>query len=440
MLQSEKRQTMKLKYHLNDIPPFPEFMLLGLQWLAVSVPGIVTIGRVVGELHFSDPLLRLAYLQKISFAVGVVLLAQILLGHRLPLVSGPSTVLLITIGASTAFDFNTIYFSMAMGGLLLFVAAATGLFTHVQRLFTTRVIAVVLLLIAFTLMPTVLTLLSATTPVSPLYGLSFGLLLVMTMFVAQRFLTALWRSTLILWTMVLGSIAWLLVFPETIRHVPGSLGFVSGDFFGGFVVTPALSPGVLLAFIIAFIGLSVNDLGSMESVVNILKPADAEKRINRGIKLTGLSNVFCGFLGVIGPVNFSLSPGVILSTGCASRFPLIPAGVLLVLLSFSPHIISLVGSVPSVVIGAVMMYVLTFQFTAGLSAIVEAEHGFSMESGIVVGLPLLVGTVVAFTPVTIVHSFPRVLQPIAGNGFVAGMAVCFILEHLVYRPGKRSTI
>ncbi len=426
---------MQLKYKLDDVPPPSELVLFGLQWFAISIPGIVIIGKVVGALHYPEAASQVVYLQKLSFLVGIALIVQVLLGHRLPLILGPSTVLLIGILASSGFGLAAIYTSIMVGGLLLFLVAVTGLFGKLRALFTVRVVTVVLLLIAFTLLPTVLALITPAGPVPPTYSLSFALLLVLCMFVAQRYLAAIWRSSIIFWAMVVGSLAWYLFFGAPARTAAVRLPAVS-QFLGGFTTSPSVAPGVLVAFLFCFLGLAINDLGSIESVSVLLKPRNMDGRMNRGVAVTGLANIASGFLGVIGPVNFSLSPGVIMSTACASRFTLIPTGILLAVLSFSPMALGILGGVPSVVIGATLIYILAFQMAAGLSTAASAKEGLTLETGIVIGLSVLAGTIVGFLPPRVLMGFPPVLRPIAGNGFVVGMLTAFVLEHGVYRHSR----
>ncbi len=424
---------MQIRYKLDDMPPFGEFVLFGLQWLAISIPGIIVIGKIVGGLHFTDPSAQITYLQKLTFVIGVVLVSQVLLGHRLPLIVGPSTVLLVGMIASAGFDPATVYASIMVGGSILFLTAVTGLFGRLQKLFTVRVVAVVLLLIAFTLMPTVLGLLIPPGPVLPHRCMSFAFMLILGMFIAQRYLPPIWKSAIIFFAMIAGSLAWVIIFPSSGLHsAPRGLPAFSG-FFHEFTTRFSVAPGVLASFIFCFLGLSVNDLGSIESVSVLLKLPDMRQRVNRGISLTGLANLASGFFGVIGPVNFSLSPGVILSTGCASRFTLVLTGGLLVLLAFSPAVLGLVESVPPVVIGCVLTYLLTFQIAAGFATIGQEEKGFRLESGLVVGLPVLMGTAVSMLPARILGTFPLVLRPVMGNGFVIGVLVAFILEHVLYR-------
>ena len=91
---------MEFRYGLDDRPPPLEWLLLGLQWFAVAVPSIVIIGKIVctgGPAAACDPL---SYLQKMFFVAALFMLLQIFRGHGLPLIVGPSTVILIGILSS----------------------------------------------------------------------------------------------------------------------------------------------------------------------------------------------------------------------------------------------------------------------------------------------------------------------------------------------------
>ncbi len=118
---------MRFKYQLDEWPPFTELLLLGLQWFAISIPGIIIVGKVVSIIHGNGITDQTIYLQKMSFMVAVALFTQIFWGHRLPLVVGPSTVLLIGIIASSNFDSSIIYSSIMIGGAILVILSFSGL-------------------------------------------------------------------------------------------------------------------------------------------------------------------------------------------------------------------------------------------------------------------------------------------------------------------------
>ena len=322
---------------------------------------------------------------------------------------------------------------MGIGGALLAVLALTGLFAQVRKLFTDRVIATVLLLIAVTLTPMILRLLVAKeSGIPPLWNLVFGLALILGMFVFHRWLPGIWKSTLVVWTMVLSSLIYLLLFPAATRLTFRAGAWMSLDFLADLNLRPGLNVGVLVSFLICYIALAVNDLGSIQSMNRLLDLKDGDDRILRGITVTGICNVLAGCLGVVGPVDYSLSPGVVTATGCASRFTLLPAAAIIAIVGLSPAIIGFLGGVPSVVVGCVLLYILTSQIAAGLSVAVQGKV-FQFEDGLVIGLPVLLGTIIAFLPADVLDSFPMVLKPILGNGFVVGTVTAFVLDRAVFR-------
>ena len=431
---------MQLEYSLDQRVPFLKSLLLGIQWAALLVSTVIILGKVVGGIHFPGGTGIITYLQKLLFISAITMFCQVYWGHRLPLIPGPSAVLLIGVIASQGFKMPAIYTSVMIGGLFITILALSGLFGFFQKLFTYNVVSVVLLLIAFTIAPTILDLIiDMKSGIAPLHNMSFALSLIFLMFVFYRLLKGIWKSTLIIWAIIAGSISYFFIFP------PGTDNQIFPDapwfsaFFHQMTFHPEIRPGVLISFIFCYIALVINDLGSIQAVNELLELPDIDRRILRGVSLTGLANIVSGALGVIGPVNYSLSPGVIVSTKCASRFTLIPAAAIMLILSFSPAATGFMGSVPSVVIGSVLAYVMASQIAAGLIVAFRSGGGeeAQFENGLVIGLSILLGTIVAFLPSQVINGMPPFLRPIFGNGFVAGVLSAIILEQGIFRSVDR---
>ena len=422
----------QFNYGLNDKPPFWVTCLYGLQWLAITLPGVLIIGKVVGVFHFTQPAEQIFYLQKIFFVTGLSLFFQLLCGHRLPLIMGPAAVLLVGIIATRGFELESIYTAIFVNGLLLAFLSFSGLFGQIRRFFTTTVVAVVLLLIAFTLTPTILNLMIAGNAVpSPLSRLIFAFFFIPGIFFAERWLKGVWKSVLVVTAMALGSLLYFLCFDISlaggISENPAWFDWPLRQ------LTTALSFdwGVILSFLFCFMALAVNDLGSIQALKEFFPLADMDRRTRNGMTLTGLSNCLSGFLGVIGSVNYSISPGIVLSTGCASRFTLLPTAVVLILLSFSPAAIACMAAIPRLVIGCVLFYILANQVAAGLMVATAGRKIFSFKDGLGIGIPVLFGTVLSFLPAHVVAEFPEFLRPIVGNGFVMGVLASLLVEHVL---------
>lgn len=273
--------------------------------------------------------------------------------------------------------------------------------------------------------------------IPPLWNLVFGLALIVGMFVFYRWLPGVWKSTLVVWTMVVSSLIYLLLFPAATRPTFRAGAWMSLDFLADVNLRPGLNLGVLASFLICYIALAVNDLGSIQSMNRLLELEDMDRRIFRGITVTGVCNILAGCLGVVGPVDYSLSPGVVTATGCASRFTLLPAAVIIGIVGLSPAAIALLGGVPSVVVGCVLLYILSAQVAAGLSVAVQ-DKAFHFEDGLVIGLPVLLGTIISFLPADVLRTFPVVLRPILGNGFVVGTVAAFVLDRAIFHRNHSS--
>lgn len=421
-----------IKYGLDERPPLTQTLIFGMQWLAITIATVIIIGKVVAGLHFTDFDRQLIYMQKLFFVIAVSLFLQILWGHRLPLITGPATVLLVAILAGIGSDINAIYTSIAVGGGSLVLLCVTGLFSWISRYFTSRVVATILILIALTITPTILNLIlvSASTETA-LTNLGFALLFFILMIIADRLLPGIWKTTMIVWAIIVGSICYLLLLPPEALRDRGQLGLVS-NFFTDFTTTLIWEPGLLISFGICFIALSINDLGSIQAVGQLIKAPGMKRRVTAGITLSGLANVLAGFFGVIGPVNFSMSAGIIAANGNASRFTLLPTSLGLLAMAFLPGVVAFAWNVPSVVVGTILLYIMCSQLAAGLM-VAFGTSGFTFRDGLVIGIPMMVSILVSYLPAAVTATFPPLFMPIAGNGFVMGVLAVLVLEHIVYR-------
>ena len=420
-----------MKFELDDKPGLGPLLLYGLQWWIISLPSAVIMGVIVSRLHFGpDVWLQTVYMQKIFGLMGLVTIIQVLWGHRLPLVVGPATILLVGITASSSSSIDELYTAMCAGGAALAVLAYSGLLSRLRLFFTPRIVSIILILIAVTLTPTILRLVSGN-PDTAARDASFAVLLVFFLLLLNKLLPGIWKSMTVLAGLFGGSFVYFLLDGFPVLPESGGAG-QSFPLLGGF----AFDPGTVLSFLFCYLALLINELGSVESIGQMLKVDDTGARIKHGAGIQGLANMAAGGLGVIGSVDYSMSAGVIAATGCASRYTLIPAGAGLALCAFFPGVIQLLSCIPAVVMGALMLYLMSTQMASGLSMLVARKAVTDFNSGVTVALPLMIGLVVAFAPPVVTTGMPELLRPILGNGFVMGTIAVIVLEHVVFAEKK----
>lgn len=419
-----------MKYKIDDKPGMLPLLLYGLQWWLVSIPCVVIMGIIVARMHYEDPASQTLYLQKLFGLMGVTMIIQVVFGHRLPLVVGPASVLLIGVISTISSGIAAIYTAILVGGLVLVLLAVTGLLSKLQFVFTPRIVTVILILIAFTLSPVILRLIFPD-DTQVLFNLIFAFLLVFALVIGNVLLKGIWKSTTVLWGIAVGSIIYFIFngFPVISSFdTPSSLQLFN---------TPLeFNLGTILAFMFCFIALIINELGSIQAVGQMLEADHLEKRTNRGIGFLGLSNILAGLLGTMGAVDYSMSPGIISATGCASRYTLIPAGAGLVICAFFPSLVQLLAEIPQVVMGAILLYLMASQLSAGLQMLTKSNTVANFNHGLIIGLPLMLALILSFSPAAVIDQIPSLLRPIIGNGFVMGVLSVLIMEHLIFRKNK----
>lgn len=417
---------MDFKYKIDDRPALGAMSLYGLQWLMICIPVVLTSTFVAPEGQ------TLFFTQKLFALMGITMIVNALWGHRLPLVAGPAAVLLMGVLAAQGQGSGSeaIYPSMAIGGAIIALLAAFGLMRRVQRIFTPRIVAAIVVLISFTMAKPIVGMIFSDTE-HQLLAMTFAVVTVVAMAVANNLLKGVWKSMVVIVAMILGSIFYYCItgFPK--NFVTDS---VAPQLFVGGV---ELDAGVVIAFIFCYIALFINQVGSVQSLGEFTGADGMERRQSRGMVVQGVMNVVGGVLGVVGPVDYSLSPGVVASTSCASRYTVIPAAAAMIVLAFIPDVVSVLLTIPQPVMGVVLLYLMATQVAAGLHLMQSSSAVVSFKDGLVLGIPIMFTVILSFAPADALSTIPSLLRPIVGNGFVMGIIIILLLEHLFLKDKKQ---
>ena len=416
---------MNFRFNIDDKPSRGALLLYGLQWLMICIPVVLTSTFVAPEGGM------VFFTQKLFAICGLTIAIQVLCGHRLPLVAGPAAVLLMGVIASSSqgHSAETIYPSIALGGVLVTLLALVGAMKYIQKIFTPRIVAAIVLLIAFTLIKPIVGLIFADKAHAglALVGAIVGLAI---MAWANKVLKGVWKSMVVIVAMILGALLYYAYtgFPTEFAKDSSTQSL--------FISEIKLDAGVVIAFVFCYIALLINQVGSVQALGKFVGANEMEKRQKRGLLLTGIMNIVAGSTGVLGPVDYSLSPGVVASTSCASRYAILPAAIAMVVLAFFPDAVAVLLTIPKPVMGIVLLFLMSTQVAAGLEIINSTKAVLSFRDGLVLGIPIMLTLALSFAPQEAMEAIPSLLRPIVGNGFVMGIIVIIILEHVVLRERK----
>ena len=417
---------MDFKFSLNSRPSFGAMLLYGMQWLMICIPVVLTstFGAPEGQMLF--------FTQKLFAVMGITMIINSLWGHRLPLIAGPAAVLLmgVLVASQLGGSSEAIYPSMVIGGVLIVLLSLSGLMRKIQSAFTPRIVAAIVLLIAFTIVKPIVGMIFSDTE-HQLFAMLFAVVTVITMAVANNLLKGVWKSMVVIVAMIVGSVIYYAYtgFPKSFvsDSIEPSL-FLSG-------IKP--DAGIIIAFIFCYIALFINQVGSVQSLGELVGADNMESRQKRGMVVQGVMNMVAGAMGVIGPVDYSLSPGVVASTSCASRYTILPAAAAMIVMAFIPEAVSVLLTIPKPVMGVVLLYLMSTQIAAGLHMIHTTNATPTFKDGVILAIPIMFTTILSFAPTEALSAIPGLIRPIVGNGFVMGIILILLLEHLFLKDKKQ---
>lgn len=425
----------KYIYDIDDHPPPKQALLYGLQWAIIMFPGLIIIATLSGKALHMGAEEEIRFFQLILLTSGFFTAVQSLWGHRYPVLEGPATALLLTFIILAPYGLAVIQGGMILGGVLLICVVTVGKFEKIVAVTTPNVVGVILMLIAFSLLPYLGRSMTGVDDSHP-HG-EFGIFLCSVAIVIltatlSHWLRGFWKTISLLLGIILGSLVFFLVKPT---------GWWSLQTAPWFSMPSHLVPSfprfywpAVAAFASSYVAVFVNSLGSIQGIANVTDRKRLHSGLTRGILFNGVAGICCGLLGVIGTVSYSMSPGVVLANRVASRYATVYCGLILLLAALMPKLAALFTLVPAPVVGATLFVAMGAQVGAALSIISSA--GMSGRDYFVVGLPVLLGTLVSFLPEAFMASVPGALRVFLGNGLIVGIFMVLLLEHVLLRKRK----
>ena len=438
----------EVRYEPEEQPPPALALGLGFQFAMLTVAGIVLTPAIVVRAAGTGE----AFLSWAAFAAlaisGITTLLQAVRVGRI----GSGHVLLM--GTSAAFIAVCVA-ALAGGGpgLLATLVTVSALFQFglsaklslLRRILTPTVCGTVIMLIPVTLMPIMFGMLTdvpdGSSPAAA--PASVSVTLAVTVAVTLR-AAGYWR----LWAPVIGIAA----------------GCVAAAAFGlydarlvaeaGWIGLPAGAwPGFDFSFGIAFWSLLpafvfVTLIGAIETIgdsvaiqrVSRRKPRATDFRVVQGaVAADGVGNLLSGLAATVPNTTYSSSVSVTDITGVASRAVGVAIGIVFIVLAFLPKFMALILAIPSPVVGAYTIVLMSTLFVLGMRVVVE--DGVDYRKGVVAGVGFWIG--LGFQHELLFADALGAWNGLLGNGMTSGglaaMLMTLFLELSRPRPRRLQT-
>ncbi|RUS48703.1 uracil-xanthine permease family protein [Cohnella sp. AR92] len=349
-------------------------LLLGLQHVFVSNVWLdpLFIAAMIGMA----PLAASNLINAVFAAAGFVTLLQATRLARLPIVQGPSA----SFDALMISTAKTQGMAAASGGILVSAAVAlllsiTGVIGKLGRWFTPAVSGTVICIVGIVLSQfTLLEFLGggegdAAYLAPQTLTLSIGTALVVL--ALSLFGRGLWRRFAFLFGLLAGDMAASLL-------VGLDWGSVrEADWFGW----PELLPygglewhgAVILAFMVAYLAAIMEAMGVYQAAAEIADIKLDDRTLRRGFAGEASGSLLSAVIGGLPTTAYAQNVGLLRLTRSGSRYPIIWAGGLLLVLGFVPKAGALLALTPGAVIGGLFLPAAAGLFTSGISLLMRME-------------------------------------------------------------------
>ncbi|HEX6454312.1 MAG TPA: nucleobase:cation symporter-2 family protein [Trebonia sp.] len=430
---------MSEKSPVDQIPPVPRLLILGVQHLAIMYAGAVAVPLIVGPaigLSPHDVALLVSADLLISGIATVIQSAGIgsVLGVRLPVVAGatfttvnPMIVIATQYGGRAGLP--VVYGAMLVSGA--FGLAIARPFAMIVRFFPPLVTGTVITVIGLSLIGADVSLIAGTAPVtSPDYGqvshIGLAALVVVVIVAVTRFARGFTSQIAVLIAIVIGTlVAWpmhLVDFSSV--SSAGWFGIARPFHFGPPRFEAAAVVSMCIVMVVTFTESTADMLAVGEMTGTSLSPAD----LARGLATDGLSAVLAGIFNSFPDTAFAQNVGLVGMTRVRSRWVVTVCGVMLIVLGLVPKVGAIIANLPGPVIGGAATVMFAMVSAIGIRTLHKVN--FDGNSNLlIVAVSLAFGLVPAVAP-SFYEKFPKDFQIIFGSSITSTVIVVFALNLL----------
>ncbi|THE63483.1 xanthine permease [Salinadaptatus halalkaliphilus] len=402
-----------IEYGIEDRPPLGRSTMLGVQHYLTMVGANIAVPLILAEAMGMPPGITAQFVGTFFVVSGIATLAQTTFGNRYPIVQGApfsmlapalAIVAVVTAGGVAGQPDWQAALLQLQGAIIVAAAVQVamgylGLVGKLRHLLSPVVIAPTIALIGLALFdaPQITT----TDQSWLLLGLTLGLILLFSQYLDVK------HAAFRLYPVVLAiGIAWAIAAAVSYAGTIGSdhPGYVPLEQVADATLLMPIHPfqwgipEVTTAFVIGmFAGVLasiVESIGDYYAVANLTgSAAPSERRINHGIGMEGLMNVFSGVMGTGGSTSYSENIGAIGLTGVASRYVVQIGAAVMLVVGFIGYVGQLIATIPDPIVGGLFIAMFAQIVAVGVANLryVDLE---SSRNGFVIGFALFVGLAV----------------------------------------------
>jgi len=384
--KNDRNQEVKMGIEEKGSPG--KNFLYGLQHVFVSNVWLdpIFVAAMIG-LPFA---LSANLVNAIFIAAGLVTLIQATKLVKLPIVQGPSAAfdaIMITAGKANglAAASGAIFFS----AIIVFILSITGMISKLKGLFTPAISGTVIFLVGISLAGFTLSEFLGGYPGDKGFASSETLMLsiptALIVLGLSLFGKGYWKSFSFLIALVAGNILAVILGQTNFSLLQEKAWFGLPHFlpYGGL----EFEWSTFLTFFIAYIVAVIEAMGVYQASSTILKINLDDKRIRNGFAGESAGSLLSSLIGGFPTTAYAQNVGLLRLTGVGSRYPVMIAGIIFLVLGFVPKAGALLALTPAAVVGGIFLPAAATLVFTGISLLTKVEA--TDKNYMIIGLSML---------------------------------------------------
>lgn len=425
---SSNKSNSALLYKIDDRPPLSVAILLGFQNIIAAFGGIVAVPLVVaGALGLSVQ--DTAFLVSAAiFVAGIATFIQAKgiwkIGARIPCIMGTDfTFVAPSIAVASAAGLPGMFGATILGSFIEIIISR--FLKPLMRFFPPVVTGTVVTLIGLTLLPVSMDWAAGgfgAADYGSITNVAVSLVVMTIIILLNRYAKGILSSASILVGIVVGYI---------ISYPLGMLDFTAVK-EASWIALPSIfkygidfNPVNVIPFIAAYLVTSIETVGCLMAIGEASEVELSSEQLSAGLLADGIGSFIAGFFGAGANTSFSQNVGLIPLTRVASRFVIIVAGVILMLLGLFPKFSTLIAIMPNPVLGGAGIVMFGVVAASGIKTLGRVKGNNRNLLIIAVSLALGLGT--TMRP-DFLANLPGILKSLFSSGISTGTIVALLLN------------
>ena len=432
------------KHPVDEVLPIPKLAVYGFQHVLAFYAGAVIVPILLANSIGLSQQELIHLINADLFTCGIASIIQSWgfwkVGVKLPLLQGvtftavsPMIAIGLAAGGGTE-GLLVIYGAVIVAGLFTFFIAPY--FSRLIRFFPPVVTGTVILIIGIALLPVAANDAAggAGPTMDPTSGknLAYAMGTLALIVIIQRVFRGFMATVAVLAGLVIGTgVAWILGDAHFDAVSQSSwFGLTTPFFFG----IPKFSIAAIISMIVVMLITAVETTGDVFATGEIVEKRITKDDIAAALRADGLATTLGGVFNSFPYTCFAENVGLVRLTRVRSRYVVVTAGFIMIIIGLIPKAGAIVASIPHPVLGGAALAMFATVAVVGIQTLQRVDF-HDHRNVVIVGTSLGLAVYVTVLP-TLSQAVPEGVRIIFGSGITLGSLVAILLNFVFHHVGR----